>query len=199
MPEKDDARRESPDVPDAPKTPEEAMAVWKAEVDALPPIEYGATKDRLRQMLSIRVPAELLKPEAYIAILGRLQQMRGEVLQLRSNVNDHFKTRARAIKSLQSIFRGMSGRGTVADREAEAENWLIYVQRSAAHYEVLKDRADDVLDLINRSIADVVNQIKTVNFYGVPTGMLDASMAVDIPDSWDKFGESDADDPRTDT
>ncbi|MDD5414642.1 MAG: hypothetical protein PHH96_07450 [Smithellaceae bacterium] len=193
MPSKDDAPRESHQVEEAPKTPEEAMAVWKAEVDALPSLEYGQTKDRLGQIFSIRIPADLLKPEAYIAMLGRLQQLRAEVMQLRSEINDHWKVRSKAVKSLLPIFRGMSGRGTVADREAEAENWLIYVQRSVVHYEVLKDRADDAIDLINRSIADVVTQIKTINFYGVPTGMLDASMAVDIPDSWEQAGESDTD------
>ena len=134
----------------------------------------------MMEMLSARIPDGLLLPEGYLRLIGQLQNLRGEALQTAALVNRHHKIRVAAVKSMQAIFQGMSTRKSVGEREAEAEGWLIYVKRSFVDIDVLNDLVKDSVDSINRATADVVQQIKTINQFGVPTGLLDASRAVDI-------------------
>ena len=163
-------------------SPEDVMQVWRDKIAELPKLDVVATDRRLREMLRIEIPPSLLLPDGYIKLFGQLQHLRGEALQIAALVNRHHKTRVAAIKSMQAIFVGMSTRKSVGEREAEAETWLIFVKRAFIDVDVLNDLAKDTVDGINRSVADAVQQLKSINQFGVPTGLLDASQAVHMPD-----------------
>jgi len=189
MPDDDEGTQEtttkSPRVP-VPESPEDVMRVWRDKIAELPKLDPAAAERRLVDMLNIRIPSSLLLPDGYIKLFGQLQHLRGEALQILALVNKHHKVRVAAIKSMQAIFFGMSARKSVGEREADAETWLIYVKRSFIDVDVLNDLAKDALDGINRSVADAVQQLKSINQFGVPTGLLDASQAVDMTDLVDE-------------
>jgi len=166
-------------------SPEEVMVIWRTRIEELPKLDVSAARQRLQEMQTIRIPAELMMPEGYIKLFGKLQALRGEALQIVALVNEHFKTRVAAVKSMQAIFPGMSTRKSVGEREAEAESWLIYVERGFTEMDVLNDLAKGTLDHVNRSVADAVQQLKSINQFSVPSGLLDSSRAVPIPHEWD--------------
>lgn len=169
-----------------PETPEDVMKVWRKKIEELPKLDVAATERRLLEMQGIRIPTSLLLPDGYIKLFGQLQHLRGETLRIIALVNKHTKNRKAAIASMAAIFVGMSTRKSVGEREADAETWLIYVKRSFVGVDVLNDLAKDTLDGINRSVADAVQQLKSINQFGVPTGLLDASQAVDMTDLVDE-------------
>jgi hypothetical protein len=189
----DEGTQETDDRPsklNIPETPEDVMKVWKKKLEELPKLDQVAVDKRLREMVSIQIPDTLLLPEGYIKLFGQLQHLRGEALKIASLVNKHHKTRVAAMKSMQAIFQGRSTRKSVGEREAEAESWLIYVKRSFVDVDVLNDFAKDTVDSINRATADAVQQLKSINQFGVPTQLLDASQAVNMSQSWDEVTES---------
>ena len=174
-----------------PETPEDVMKVWRDKIKSLPDIDIHDVTKRLCQMQSVHIPTELLLPEGYISLFGQLQHLRQEALAIVSLVTRHHKTRKAAISSMQSIYQGMSTRKSVGEREAEAENWLIYVKRNFIDIECLYDHAKDVLEGINRAASDAVQQLKSINQFGIPSGLLDASQAVQITTIWDDESETD--------
>jgi len=81
---------------------------------------------------------------------------------------------------MQSIFQKFAEGKSVAARDAEVDYWIIFFKRSFCAVDNLYDLAKRSVDFINRSTADVVQQIKVVNQYGIPTGVLDVSQAVSV-------------------
>ena len=67
-------------------------------------------------------------------------------------------------------------------------------KRAFIDVDVLNDLAKDTVDGINRSVADAVQQLKSINQFGVPTGLLDASQAVHLPDLIDDLSDTETED-----
>lgn len=153
-------------------TPDMVKAEWRKAMKDAPKFDYDEMREKVRDpKFKVRLPEGPVSFESYHGLFARLVALRSEMVELKLLIEERYSTLSKAIKSMEKIFVGMVT-GTVKDKEAVTEGWMIHIRIQEEAMSKLRDMATAILENLDSTSMQLNRQFKAVEL-GVRSNLMD--------------------------